>query len=85
MNDLVIMERQNIVDIADAIRNKAQLNDELTLADMVAGISGIKSSGGEPLFVSSAVGILPEVVKGTANSAFTLNFESTAVGALQEE
>ena len=35
-------------------------------------------------FASGASGILPTVYKGTANSELTLNFESSAVGALSE-
>lgn len=46
-NDLVIMERQNIVDIADAIRNKTGVNDEMTLVDMVTSINEIELGGEE--------------------------------------
>lgn len=48
MNDLIIMERQNIVDIADAIRNKTGVNDQMTLEQMVTSINEI-TTGGEEL------------------------------------
>lgn len=35
-------------------------------------------------FATSASGCLPEVVRGTASSEFTLTFETSATGALQE-
>lgn len=47
MNDLIIMERQNIVDIADAIRNKTGVNDEMTLEQMVTSINEITTGGKE--------------------------------------
>lgn len=54
MNDLVITERQNIVDIADAIRGKTGKADALTLEQMVAEIGGIEvGGGGKPLFEGS--------------------------------
>ena len=50
MNDLVIMERQNIVDIANAIRNKTGVNEQMTLEQMVTSINEISGgSGGEGL------------------------------------
>lgn len=70
--------------IADAIRGKTGKTGSLTLAQMATEISGIQTGGGGSMFVSSAVGILPTVYKGTASSEFTLNFESSAVGALSE-
>lgn len=48
MNDLIIMERQNIVDIADAIRNKTGVNDQMTLVDMVDRINEIEMGGALP-------------------------------------
>lgn len=47
MNDLIIMERQNIVDIADAIRNKTGVNDQMTLEQMVTNINEITTDGKE--------------------------------------
>lgn len=49
MDDLIITERQNIIDIADAIRNKTGLEDEMTLADMAASINEIDTSKPELL------------------------------------
>lgn len=47
-------------------------------------VGAVEESGGSSMFVGSASGILPTVYKGTANSEFALNFESSATGALQE-
>lgn len=44
----------------------------------------VASSGGASMFASTARGAIPEYEKGTALSEFTLDFESSAVGALQE-
>ena len=86
MDDLIITERQNIIDIADAIRNKTGLENEMTLADMVTEINSIEtgSSSSASMFVSNASGILPTIYKGAANSTLALEFESSATGALQE-
>lgn len=70
--------------IADAIRAKTGKTGSLTLAQMATEISGIQTGGGGGMFASSAAGILPTVYTGTANSEFTLNFESSAVGVLSE-
>lgn len=40
--------------------------------------------GGVSMFAARAAGRLPEVVEGYANSEFTLDFESTATGAITE-
>lgn len=73
--------------IGDAIRGKTGGTDSFTLEQMVTEIEGIQSGGGESaqMFASSAIGILPTVYKGTTTSEFMLDFESSAVGALQEE
>lgn len=36
----------------------------------------------EPMFTSTAVGIIPDVPKGFANSTLTIDFESSAIGSL---
>lgn len=91
MNDLVIMERQHIVDIADAIRNKTGVNDEMTLeqmAEQIIGFSGGDSSeSATSIFTSHANGTIPEYEIGAAISEFILydmNFNSSAIGTLQE-
>ena len=77
--------------IGDAIRTKTGGTEELTLDQMVeqiAGFSGGGTSGNTSMFASTASGRIPEFEKGTALSIFVLNdlnFESNAVGALQEE
>ena len=83
MNDLVIMERQNIVDIADAIRAKKGTTDILTLEQMAVEIESIEVGSGDAT--------IPENARlyyiGNANSSFDmadLIFESSAVGALSE-
>lgn len=72
-----------MVGIADAIREKNGSSDTYTPADMAGAILSIES-GTPMMFSSAAIGILPEVVKGTANTTFTLDFTSSAVGILQE-
>lgn len=58
MNDLIIMERQNIVDIADAIRNKTGVNEQMTLVDMVTSINEMETGGPElPSAEGAAFGI----------------------------
>lgn len=71
-----------LVGIADQARRLGEVSGELTPAQMVEVLEGVTTGGGGSMFVSQAVGILPTVHKGTANSVFTPNFESTAVGAL---
>lgn len=76
---------EKLTAIADAIREKTGSTEEMTLTEMAEAVSGIQTGGsGGSMFASSAVGILPTVYKGTANSEFTLNFESGATGALSE-
>lgn len=70
--------------IGDAIRAKTGSTEEMTLAEMAEAVAGISVGGGGSLFSSRASGTLPTVYKGRANSEFTLNFESSAVGALSE-
>ena len=69
----------------DAIRAKTGSTEEMTLTEMAEAVAGIQTGGGGGyLFSSRASGTLPTVYKGTANSEFSLNFESSAVGALSE-
>lgn len=79
------IKESSLIAIADAIREKTGKTDSLTLQQMATEISGIQTGGGGSMFVSSAVGIQPTIYEGTANSEFTLNFESSAVGALANE
>lgn len=46
MDNLVICERQDLVDIADAIREKIESSDGLTLDGMAEAINGIEAGGG---------------------------------------
>lgn len=85
MAEMYRISGERLTAIADAIREKTGKTDSLTLQQMATEISGIQTGGGGSMFVSSAVGILPTVYKGTANSELTLNFESSAVGALVNE
>ena len=72
--------------LADQARRLGKVTGELTPAQIEETLSGVTigGSGGGSMFASSAAGILPTVYKGMASSAFTLNFESSAVGALSE-
>ena len=45
MSDLIIMERQDIASIADAIRSKTGVTKDLTIGDMIGGIGSISSNG----------------------------------------
>ena len=65
---------------ANDAANKKYVDD--TFAALREEFAG--SAGGVSMFGSTASGILPEVHRGTANSEFSLNFESGAVGALSE-
>lgn len=69
--------------IANAIREKNGSSDTYTPADMAGAILAIES-GSSTMFSSAAIGAIPVVYKGTANTTFTLDFTSSAVGALQE-
>ena len=42
----------------------------------------VESSGGGSMFTSTAVGIIPDIPKGFANSTLTIDFESSASGSL---
>lgn len=83
LTDYVIMPGADYQAACDKIREKTGKTDLIKSGDLAAAIGSIQSGGGS-MFASSAVGILPTVYKGTANSEFTLNFESSAVGALSE-
>ena len=45
MEELLMINRQDIVSIADAIRSKTNTADEMTISEMVANIAGINNSG----------------------------------------
>lgn len=70
---------------ADQARRLGGVSGELTpeqIEETLAGVTG--GSGKDPSFVTSAVGVLPVVVRGTASSEFSLTFETSATGAVQE-
>ena len=67
---------------AEQARRLGKVSGELTPGQIEEVMRGV--TGGGSMFTSSAVGILPTVYKGTANSAFALDFTSSATGALQE-
>lgn len=60
-------------------------NGTYTPAGSFTGFGSVKveveSSGGS-MFTSTAVGIIPDVPKGFANSTLTIDFESSAIGSL---
>lgn len=45
-NIKILCDRQDIVFIADAVRNKTGSSQELTLGDIAASINGIETGGG---------------------------------------
>lgn len=61
-------------------------NGTYTPASGYTGFSSVKveveSSGGGSMFETSAVGIIPDIPKGFANSTLTIDFETNASGAL---
>lgn len=83
LTDYVIMPGADYQAACDKLREKTGKTDLIKSGDLAAAIGSIQSGGGS-MFASSAVGILLTVYKGAANSEFTLNFESSAVGALSE-
>lgn len=44
MEELLMINRQDIVSIADAIRSKTNTTDEMTISEMVANIAGMNNS-----------------------------------------
>ena len=48
MSDLIICEKQDIVNIADEVRQKTGSNEEMTLEGIAAGVRSITSSGSGP-------------------------------------
>lgn len=59
-------------------------NIDLDSESIIGRIKAIPSSQemSVSMFTSTATGILPNVAKGHANSAFTIDFESSAIGSL---
>ena len=61
-------------------------NGTYTPASGFTGFGSVKveveSSGGGSMFTSTAVGIIPDILKGFANSTLTIDFESSAIGSL---
>jgi hypothetical protein len=60
MAELIIAERQDIVAIANAIRNKAETTKELTLNEMITAINGI----GVGIDTSDATAEASEILNG---------------------
>lgn len=73
--------------IADAIRAKKDTTAFFTPEQMAVEIESIVT-GDTPvssqMFMSSASGTLPNVTRAMAASQYTLTFESSAIGTLQE-
>lgn len=96
MDEYGKIKKSILSEVANEIRKAAGLTRELTPVEMIYWLKriiylpqGHANSEFTPLVMSStASGVLPEIVRGTASSVFnlnTLNFTSTAVGTLQEE
>ena len=70
MSRLVIFERENIVAIANAIRNKTGKDKELTIGEMIEDINSISSSGEDTSDATAAASdicnALPDVVQDRA-------------------
>ena len=78
-----LIREDSLIAIGDGFRSSRGTTKKYTLEEM-AVLAAEKTSGGGSMFASNASGRIPEYEKGTANSEFTLNFESSAVGALSE-
>lgn len=95
--DFGLIKKSIMSEVAEEIRKAAGLSRELKPSEMIYWLKriiylpqGHASSENTLNLVQSntAVGILPEVVRGVANSVTNLNitnFTSATVGALQEE
>ena len=87
MEEYKKIRKSRLVGIADQARRLGNASGDLSLEQIEATLSGVTlESGSEesknPSFVTSAVGVLPVVVRGTANSEFSLTFETSATGAV---
>lgn len=79
----------------DSISKSEIKNQDITITENgtytpASGFTGfgsvkveVESSGGGSMFTSTAVGIIPDITKGYANSTLVLDFESSARGSLQ--
>lgn len=68
---------------ADHARRLSGRTGDMNAAQIEEALAGATAgSGKDPSFVTSAVGVLPVVVRGTASSEFSLTFETSATGAV---
>ena len=61
MSDLIITERSNIVAVADSIRNKMNLTEELTIDNMIDCINNMSSNS---LDTSDATATADDIAEG---------------------
>lgn len=78
-----LIRSDTLTAIADGFRSSRETTKKYTLDEM-AVLAAEKTSGGGSMFASNASGRIPEYERGTALSEFTLDFESSAVGTLEE-
>lgn len=71
---------ERLTGYADQARRLGGVTGELTPAQIEEKLADVNPV----TFVTSAVGVLPVVVRGTASSEFSLTFETSATGAVQE-
>lgn len=74
MSDLIITERQNIVDIADAVRNKTGSNEPMTISGIVENINSISVSDGGSTGGSSSDTNLFNYISSSWTGSFKLMF-----------
>ena len=84
MKDLLLIERPDIVAIADAVRAKTGQNGDMTLKQMANKIEGIQSGGGSACVVaafSGPIGNIGTVVNTVGLTGFdmTITAEDVAV------
>ena len=92
MADYYKISGETLTAIADHTRTMAGINRKLTPAEIVYWLGRViyipqgnaSSVMTMPVFTAGASGRLPVVVRGTANSEFAMDFESTATGAITE-
>lgn len=80
----------------DSISKSEIKNQDITITENgtytpASGFTGfgsvkveVESSGGGSMFTSTAVGVIPDIPKGFANSILELDFETSAVGTVTE-
>lgn len=81
----VICEREDIVAIADAVRNKTGNSDEMTLGEIASGINGIEAGGSGGGNVETCTVTLSLSQGGIAYSYYTIENEAVTYKSLVKD